>query len=302
MVSADEILSIIVCVLFLAALAAFGLRYMRSNWAVYYFIMTFIVIRIGAYGLRAYLDSGAITPADSSYENLYIAELVLVSIGVVFIMKLIVRLYESILPKLRAQESQAPDLFEQCLVERTRFFIMPLVILVIAGAVLSTDDSESQRSLGLALRKVGVCLMMLLGLWYLQATYAYRQRYPANRKAFNVAFTAIALFDVTIVYKIIYTFYPAAQTATAAYFIFSPLLELIALGVLSVDLQAYFLGRPFDDDVEIQPTTTTVYYQPQPVSYQPPPVSYQPQSVNYQPQPFNYQSQPVNYQPQPAGY
>ncbi|KAF8984677.1 hypothetical protein BGZ46_007278 [Entomortierella lignicola] len=276
MMSVDEILSIVTCVLFLAALAAFGLRYMRSNWAVYYFIMTFIVIRIGAYGLRAYLDSGAITPADSSYENIYIAELVLVSIGVVFIMKLIVRLYESILPKLRAQESQAPDLFEQCLVERTRFFILPLVILIIAGVVLSTNDSESQRSLGLVLRKVGMCLMMLLGLWYLQATYAYGQRYPANRKAFNIAFTAIALFDVTIVYKIIYTFYPAAQTATAAYFIFSPLLELIALGVLSVDLQAYFLGHPFVEEIEIQPAATNGYYQPQPAGYYAQPQQYVP--------------------------
>ncbi|KAF9344255.1 hypothetical protein BGX26_004609 [Mortierella sp. AD094] len=268
MVSADEVLSIVACVLYCVMLAVFGLRFMKSGWGVYSYIMIFVVIRIVAYGIRAYMDSGAIDPSNSSYVNLVITELVLLSIGVVFIMKLIVRLYDFILPKLRTQYSQGPDLFERCLVERTRFFLLPLIILVVVGAVLSTPGhSASDMDLGVALRKVGVSLLMLLGLWYLYATFTYRNRYPGNRQAFTIALTAIGLFDISLAYKVVYTFYPAAQNTTAVYFILSPLLELIALCVLSVDLQSYFMGHPLVDDIEIQPSAINGSYQPQPVGY-----------------------------------
>ncbi|KAF9169065.1 hypothetical protein BGX21_010905 [Mortierella sp. AD011] len=282
MVSVDEVLSIVTCVLFCVTLAGFGIRFMNSRWGVYSYIMIFIVLRIVGYGIRAYIDSGAIAPSNGSYVNLIITELVLLSIGVVFIMKLIARLYDFILPKLRSQYSQEPDLFERCMVERTRFFLLPLTVLVIVGAVKSTPGhSASEMDLGLALRKVGVCLFILLGAWYFYSTFVYRNRYPANSRAFTIALAAIGLFDISIVYKVVYTFYPAAQNATAVYFILSPLLELIVLGVLSVDLQSYFLGYPSADDVEIQLVAPDNYYQSPPVGYyaqpqqQAPPPRYQ---------------------------
>ncbi|KAF9169067.1 hypothetical protein BGX21_001600 [Mortierella sp. AD011] len=268
MVSVDEVLSIVACVLFCVTLAGFGIRFMNSRWGVYSYIMIFIVLRIVGYGIRAYIDSGAIDPSNDSYVNLIITELILLSIGVVFIMKLIAQLYDFILPKLRSQYSQEPDLFERCMVERTRFFLLPLTVLVIVGAVESTPGhSASEMDLGLVLRKIGICLLMLLGIWYFSSTFVYRNRYPANSRAFTIALAAIGLFDISIVYKVVCTFYPAAQNVTAVYFIFSPVLELIVLGVLSVDLQSYFLGYPSVEDIEIQPVAPNGYYQSQTAGY-----------------------------------
>ncbi|KAF9432769.1 hypothetical protein BGZ76_010354 [Entomortierella beljakovae] len=273
MVSVEEILSIVTAILFCAMIVVFGTRYLRSHWGIYRYIIIFLIIRVAAYSIRAYLNSGAILPSDPNYVNIYIAELILVSIGVVFIMKLIVQLYQSLLPKLRSQASHSPDLFERCLIERTRFFLMPLIALIITGAVLSTPDhSASDQETGLALRKVGVILLLALGLWYLFATYTYRNRYPSNSRAFSIAFLAIAFFVVSLIYKVIYTFYAAAQTNTGVFFIFSPLMELIALCILSVDLEAYFKGNTYVDEIEIQPAIQpdvdhgyrpTGYYPPQ---------------------------------------
>ncbi|KAF9955484.1 hypothetical protein BGZ72_003707 [Mortierella alpina] len=252
MASAEEILSIIAAILFMVALSQFSFRYLKSRWGIYFFIMTFCLLRVVAYSIRAYMNSGAITPLDKSFMNLYIAELILLSIGVVFIMKLLARLYGAILPKLRAQTSTGPDRFEQCLVERTKYFLLPLIVLVVAGAIYSTPNhSISDQHLGLVLRKVGICLLMILGVWFLHAAFNYRTRYPGNRYAFNIALVATILFDITLVYKLVATFYADAQNQTAVYFIFQALVELMGLGVLSVDLQAYFLGGPpFADEEE----------------------------------------------------
>ncbi|KAF9186937.1 hypothetical protein BGZ49_004134, partial [Haplosporangium sp. Z 27] len=51
---------------------------------------------------------------------------------------------------------------------------------------------------------------------------------------------------------------------------------LIALGVLSVDLQAYFLAHPFVEEIEIQPAAVNGYYQPQPAGYYAQPQQYVP--------------------------
>lgn len=259
MASVDEILSIITCILFGIVLAGFSLRYMGSRWSIYVFIMVFIVIRIAAFGIRAYMDSGAIAPGDDGFLDIYITELVLLSVGVIFIMKLLARLYDCILPKLRAQNDTLPDLFERCLVERTRFFLLPLIALVIAGAVLSTPQhSASDQQLGLTLRKIGVSLLMLLGLWYWFAAFTYRNRYEGNRRAFTIALLATTLFDISLLYKLIYTFHPDAQSNAGVFFVFSPLMELIGLCILSVDLRAYFLGHPVAHEfVEIQPVATS---------------------------------------------
>ncbi|CAO3563157.1 unnamed protein product [Mortierella alpina] len=108
--------------------------------------------------------------------------------------------------------------------------------------ILYPDHSISEQHLGLVLRKVGICLLMILGVWFLHAAFTYRSRYPGNRYAFTVALAVTLLFDITLVYKLVATFYPDAQSQTAAYFILQVLMELIGLSVLSVDLQAYFLG------------------------------------------------------------
>ncbi|KAG0048063.1 hypothetical protein BGZ83_006931 [Gryganskiella cystojenkinii] len=273
MVNADEILSIVVLICFAVLLVQFVLRYFRSGWGLYIFISVFCVIRIVAYGIRAYIDSGAIDPATDTktYTNLMIAELICISIGAIFAFKLVARLYESILPKLRAQTQVGPDLFERTMVQQNKLFLLPLVILVIVGAVDSTPDhTESQQDLGRTLRKIGVSLLMLMGIWYLYQGHIYRQRYSANRQAFTIAMIVTAIFDLSLIYKLIYTFWPAAMNVTAVYFLFSPLLELMALAVLSVDLQAYFLGHlAVEEDIEIvQPvvvgTNNPGYFQPVP--------------------------------------
>ncbi|KAG0198562.1 hypothetical protein BGX28_007985 [Mortierella sp. GBA30] len=273
MASLDEILSIVTAVLFGLALLQFGFRYSKTGWGIYRFILLFTLIRIAAYSIRAYMDSGAITPADSSFMGLYIAELILLSIGIVFIMKLLARLYGSILPKLRMQTSSGPDLFERCLVERTRFFLLPIIIPIIVGAVYSTpQNSASDQELGLLLRKVGVCLLMALGIWYWFAAFTYRNRYPGNRYAFSIALLVMTVFDAALIYKLVGTFYADVLNYKVAYFVCQPLLELIGLCILSVDLQAYFLGQSFvDEDIEIvqpmQPTINNGYHQSQAPGY-----------------------------------
>ena len=55
------------------------------------------------------------------------------------------------------------------------------------------------------------------------------------------------LFNVSLVYKVVFTFGDAAVQETLwAFYVFSPLLELAALVVLAADLQTIFLGHKHD--------------------------------------------------------
>ncbi|KAG0048510.1 hypothetical protein BGZ83_006549 [Gryganskiella cystojenkinii] len=294
MANADEILSIVILICFAALLAQFVFRYLRSGWGLYIYISVLCVIRVVAYGIKAYIDGGAIDRATDpkTYRDLEIVELICISIGSIFYFKLIARLYESILPKLRAQTQEGPDLFERTMVQQNKLFLLPLVILAIVGAVISTPDhTESQQNTGGTLHKISISLLMLIGIWYLYQGHLYRQRYSASRRAFTIAMTATAIFDLSLIYKLIYTFWPAAMTFTAVYFLFSPLLELTALTVLSVDLQAYFLGQiTVEEDTEIiQPVVVGAnnpgYFQPVPCfDAQQPQQSPSAQQIQYPPQ------------------
>ncbi|KAG0284514.1 hypothetical protein BGZ98_005895, partial [Dissophora globulifera] len=198
MVSVDEILSIIACFMFAGLFVGFLLRIIKSRWTVYYFLLAFALLRIVAYSIRAYIDSGAISPADSAFINLYITESILLSLGAVVFIKVLARLYGSILPKLRSQSMREPDLFERYVVERTRLFLLPLVALIIAGATLSTPDhTASQLELGATLRKIGICLLLVLGLWFWYAAFTYRNIYSDNVRAFNIALITTTLMDIS---------------------------------------------------------------------------------------------------------
>ncbi|KAF9128375.1 hypothetical protein BGW39_005128 [Mortierella sp. 14UC] len=262
-------------------LLQFTHRYFQSGlWSIYAYIMVFTLIRIAAFGIRAYIDSNPSSLSVSTYTNLVITELILLSVGIVFIMKLVVQLYGCLLPKLRAQEegfaASEPDLFERIVIGKTRFILLPLIILLIVGAVNSTPDhSQSDQDTGLLLRKIGISLLAILGFWYLFAAYTYRQRYLSNaRQAFTIALIATALFQVSLIYKVVYTFYAAAQNSTVVYFLLIPVLEVIALGFLCVDLQALFRGGDLAssyysnrNDIEIvQPVLLASNAQPQPQS------------------------------------
>ncbi|KAF8936300.1 hypothetical protein EDD21DRAFT_366983 [Dissophora ornata] len=247
MVSADEALSIVAAALYLILLGHFAIRFARSRWWIYFFIAFFCALRVVAYVLRAYVDSDAVEYYSNQWISLYITEVTLLSVGVVFILMVLARLYQSILPKLRHQNSHPRGMFETTLVNRTRLFLLPIIACVIAGAVLATpDNSESLQNTGLTLRKVAVLGLLAVGLMFLYAAWNYRNRYPEGQKAFNITLTVTALFVVSLVYKIVYTFKTDVQTTVWAFFVFSPLLELAALCVLAGDLQTVFLGRKED--------------------------------------------------------
>ncbi|KAF9577269.1 hypothetical protein BGW38_007639, partial [Lunasporangiospora selenospora] len=172
MANPDQILSIVAAILFGILMLQFGYRYFTYRWGVYKFILIFCVIRVVAYALRSELDvNGFGGPGSDSYLNVYITVYVLLSIGVVFVLKLISQLFGSILPKVRhlacndfAGSPMPPDHFEQLVVARTALFVMPPAILVIAGSVLSNPtNSPSDQNLGQILRKVGMVLLMALG-------------------------------------------------------------------------------------------------------------------------------------------
>ncbi|GJJ72828.1 hypothetical protein EMPS_05186 [Entomortierella parvispora] len=251
MASVDEILSIVAGVLFLALLGLFTIRFVKSHWAPYAYLMFFCLLRVVGYGLRAYVDT--LNQVDNTnWVPYYIADTVLLSIGVIFILLLLAKLYHSILPKLRAETGEERGRFERTLVDRTRLFLLPIVICVVIGAsYASPTNSISQQNTGLVLRKVGVCLLAIFGVVYLISALTYRKRYPANQRAFTIALVVTILFDISLVYKIVYTFDAVAATKTAAYFILGPFLELIALGVLSVDLQSHFLGYKYTPETEL---------------------------------------------------
>jgi len=302
MVTLDETLSAVAAVCFVLLFVQFLFRLMGSGFGVYRYILFFCLIRIGNYGIRTYMETSAAANLDTTtLTDLTIAELVLSSIGSVFVMKLFSRLYESLLPQLRAQRQEGPDLFERCMVQQPKFFLLPLVIMVVIGAVDSTPGhSESEMNLGLILRKVGISLMVFLGLWYLVAATTYRSRYSktSSRYAFSIAMVATFVFDAALVYKCVYVFVPSLKTTTWVYFTFSPLLEILGLLVLCQDLKRHFLGDVayIDQDVEMGrpnpvgmggrrrfgrrffmaagPTTAAYPQQPAPPGYAPAPAGY----------------------------
>ncbi|KAI1308760.1 hypothetical protein EDD11_004169 [Mortierella claussenii] len=232
MASADEILSIVAAVLYVALFVQFVYRFARTRWWPYFFIALFCAIRIAAY----------------IYISLYITEVTLLSVGVIFILLILARLYRTILPKLRYHANHSRGKFEATLVDRTRLMLLPIIACVIAGAVLASPDySESEQHTGLVLRKISIVALLVVGLVFMYAAWNYRQRYPENKRPFTLCLIVTTLFVASLVYKVVYTFQPSAQTSTWAFFLFSPLLELAALCVLCVDLQRHFLGRKEDE-------------------------------------------------------
>ncbi|KAF8957561.1 hypothetical protein BGZ46_002158 [Entomortierella lignicola] len=253
MASADEVLSIIAAVCYFFLFGFFVIRFARSLWYPYFFISFFCVVRIVAYAIRAYVDGMTYTDENkNTYISLYITELTLLSIGVVFVLLLLAHLYQSILPKLRHVAGHSRGKFEATLVDRTRLFLLPIIGCVVAGATLSSPGyTADQANIGLILRKVAVIGLMVVALIFWYAAWNYRQRYPQNQYPFTICLIVTGLFVVSLVYKIVYTFNASAQTTTWAYFVFSPLLELVALAVLTTDIQTHFLGRP-EDKLDIE--------------------------------------------------
>lgn len=262
MATTDEILSIVTAALFAALFVQFSIRFARSKWGIYAFIIFFCTIRIVAYILRAYLAimnenyaekikgftvPKSITDYYPNYVSILITQMVMVSIGAIFILLLMARLYHSILPKLRHHAGHERGRFESTLVDRTRLFMLPVIACIIVGAVFASPDySASQQNIGLICRKVGVVGLFLYTLVFLSATDIYRRRYPEAKRAFVICEVVIGLFVVSLIYKIVATFNAAALNNLTLYYIFSPLVELIALCFLCVDLQLHFLGRPED--------------------------------------------------------
>ncbi|KAG0337501.1 hypothetical protein BG000_005326 [Podila horticola] len=243
MATTDEILSI------------FAIRFARSRWWIYAFILFFCSIRIVAYILRAYLavmneNITATTNIQTAYPNyvsILITEMVFISIGAIFILLLLARLYHSILPTLRHHAGHERGRFEATLVDRTRLFMLPVIACIIVGAVFASPDySADQQRIGLICRKVGTVGLFLFALVFLGAAETYRRRYPEAKRAFSICVAVTFLFVVSLIYKIVATFYAPALTNLTAYYIFSPLVELIALCFLCVDLQMHFKGRPED--------------------------------------------------------
>jgi hypothetical protein len=127
--------------------------------------------------------------------------------------------------------------------------LLPIIICVIVGAVLSSPGhTPNQMHIGNILSKVATVGLFLVGLIFLYAARNYHQRYPNNQYPFKICFIVSALFTAALIYKIVYIFEPKIQTSTWAFFVFSPLLELTALVVLSGDLQKHFLGYPSDKE------------------------------------------------------
>ncbi|KFH66609.1 hypothetical protein MVEG_07134 [Podila verticillata NRRL 6337] len=255
MATTDEILSIVTAALFAALFVQFCIRFARSKWGIYAFIIFFCSIRIVAYILRAYLAvmneglaKGKTIEHDyPNYVSILITQMVMVSIGAIFILLLMARLYHSILPKMRHHAGHERGRFESTLVDRTRLFMLPVIACIIVGAVFASPDySADQQNIGLICRKVGVIGLFLYALVFLAAAGIYRRRYPEAKRSFMICEVVTGLFVVSLIYKIVATFSAAALNNLTVYYIFSPLVELIALCFLCVDLQLHFLGRPED--------------------------------------------------------
>ncbi|KAF9432063.1 hypothetical protein BGZ76_011306, partial [Entomortierella beljakovae] len=200
-----------------------------------------------AYSIRAYVDRLGQTEIWSPrFVSYYIAELSLVSIGVIFILLILAKLYQSILPKLRYVTGRSRGNFEATLVDHTRLFLLPVIILVIIGGVYTSPDYSEHFHTGEIMSRVAAVLLFGVSLVFLFAAWLFGLRYPENKRPFKICFAVTALFVVSMVYKIVCTFKPELQGTTWAFFVFSPLLEILALGTLTVDLQKHFLGRSED--------------------------------------------------------
>ncbi|KAF9350222.1 hypothetical protein BGX26_011565 [Mortierella sp. AD094] len=253
MASADEILCIVAAVLYFVLLGHFAIRFARSIWWIYFFLAFFCTLRVAAYAIRAYVDTMDVDDANlNTFISLYITETTLLSIGVIFILLILARLYHSILPKLRHAAGHSRGKFEATLVDRTRLILLPIIACVIGGAVLASPGyTASQMSIGLTLRKIAVIGLLIVSFIFLYAAWNYRQRYPENKHPFHICLIITSLFVVTMIYKTVYTFNTSVQTTTWAFFLFSPLIELIALGVLATDIQTHFLGHP-EDKIDLE--------------------------------------------------
>ncbi|GJJ78893.1 hypothetical protein EMPS_11252 [Entomortierella parvispora] len=249
-VSADLILSSISAALFGALFLQFAFRFARSRWWIYFFCALFTTIRIAGYGLRAFMasDSAPVYPT-TAWINYYIAETTLMSVGAIFILLILARLYQCILPKLRYRDDQeARTLFEKTLVDHTRVFLLPVIGCIIAGAVLAsyTEDAKMMNT-SLILRKVSMFGLFAVSLIFLAAAISYRRRYTEQSRAFTICVATTTFFVLSMIYKIVSTFNESALNSLPAFYLCSTLLELIALAALCGDLQTYFLGQKKDE-------------------------------------------------------
>ncbi|KAF9127207.1 hypothetical protein BGX30_014885 [Mortierella sp. GBA39] len=248
MASTDEILSIITTALYGILFLQFTYRFARSIWWIYFFCSLVCAIRIAAFGLRAYVDVGSLIVGSSKWLSYYITEVSLLNVGAVFIILILARLYHSILPKIRHQAGGLPrGLFERTLVDHTRLFLLPIIGLIIASGVLSSMTDPDQVELSFTLRKVAVIGLMVFGLIFLYCSWVYRSKFPEYRRPFTICLVVTVLFNVSLVYKVVFAFGDAdVQDTLWAFYVFSPLLELVVLVVLAVDLQTIFLGHKHD--------------------------------------------------------
>ncbi|KAF9901884.1 hypothetical protein EC991_005586 [Linnemannia zychae] len=247
MASADEILSIISAALYGILFLQFAFRFARSIWWIYFFCSLLCAIRLAAFSLRAYVDVGSLVVGSSKWEAYYITEVTLLNVGAIFVILILARLYHSILPKVRHHGGNLPrGKFERTLVDHTRLFLLPIIGLIIAGGVLSSMSDPKQVSLSLTLRKIAVIGLLVFGLVFLYSSWVYRQKFLEYRRAFTICFVVTVLFNISLVYKVVFTFDAAVQEVVWAFYVFSPLLELAALVVLAVDLQTIFLGHAKD--------------------------------------------------------
>ncbi|KAG0285618.1 hypothetical protein BGZ96_010147 [Linnemannia gamsii] len=247
MASADEILSALTAALYGLLFIQFTYRFARSTWWIYFFCSLLCAIRIAAFGLRAYVDAGSLTVGSSKWLAYYITEVTLLNVGAIFVILILARLYHSILPKIRHHAGGLPrGMFERTLVDHTRLFLLPVIGLIIAGGVLASMTDPKQVELSLTLRKVAVIGLMVFGLAFLYGAWLYRNKFPEYRQPFTICLVVTVLFNVSLVYKVLFTFSVDVQSCLWAFYVFSPLLELAALVVLAVDLQTIFLGHKHD--------------------------------------------------------
>ncbi|KAK3847859.1 MAG: hypothetical protein J3R72DRAFT_430957 [Linnemannia gamsii] len=247
MASTDEILSVITAILYGILFLQFIYRFARSIWWIYFFCALLCAIRIAAFGLRAYVDAGSLIFGSQKWYAYYITEVTLLNVGAIFVILILARLYHSILPKIRHHTGGLPrGKFERTLVDHTRLFLLPIIGLIIAGGVLSSMTDPDQVALSLTLRKIAVILLLVFGLVFLYSSWIYRQKFPSYRRAFTICLIVTILFNISLVYKVVFTFDIKVQETVWAFYVFSPLLEIVALGVLAVDLQTVFLGHKKD--------------------------------------------------------
>ncbi|KAF9370129.1 hypothetical protein CPB97_002996, partial [Podila verticillata] len=225
MASTDEILSIITVALFTTLFVQFCIRFARSKWWIYAFIIFLCSIRIVAYTLHAYLTvtneglamGKTITDDYPNYVSILITEMVMVSIGAIFILLLMARLNHSTFPKLRHHAGHERGRFESTLVDHTRLIMLPVISCTILGA------SADQQNIGLICRKIGVIGLFLCALLFLGAAGIYRRRYPKAKRAFLICEVVTGLFVVSLIYKIVATFSAVALNNLTVYYIFSSL-------------------------------------------------------------------------------